>query len=89
MIVNSIRSYYSPNPAHLKTLIQISLAKTSQVSIQLTTQSGNLLFFRKSKVLQSGQYNYPLELNGLPAGTYNVHLVINGNISVTKQLIKL
>ncbi len=77
-----------PNPAGNHTTVKFVLPQSAGVAIRLSGQDGNVHFTEKPRVLPAGSYTYPLPVAGLPAGIYNVQLIINGNANAITQLIK-
>jgi uncharacterized protein len=77
-----------PNPAQGQTILQFTLSHTTRASIQITSQTGTVVYNEAAKMLPAGTYNYSIPLRNLAAAVYNVHITINGKTVASKILVK-
>lgn len=77
----------SPNPIKDKATVQLNLAETSEVAVQVLSMNGQLIYNRNAGVLQAGTTNIPLEFNG-SKGSYIVRVIANKNEVANKLIVK-
>jgi uncharacterized protein len=77
-----------PNPAQGQTTLQFTLSQPARTSVQITSQTGAIVYKEAEKLLPAGTYNYAIPLGNLAAAVYNISIAINGKIAATKLLIK-
>ncbi len=84
--LNTISVY--PNPAMYQTTVKYTIAKTSNVSIQLLNQNGNTMKVLLNKNLEQGNYTLPLSTSGLVAGTYSIQMVTDKGVQTIKLIVQ-
>ncbi len=84
--INVISVY--PNPAINQTTIKYTIAKTSNVSIQLLNQNGNTMKVLLNKNLEQGNYTLPLSTSGLVAGTYSIQMLTDKGVQTIKLIVQ-
>ncbi len=84
--LNTISVY--PNPAMYQTTVKYTIAKASNVSIQLLNQNGNTMKVLLNKNLAQGNYTLPLSTSGLVAGTYTIQMVTDKGIQSIKLIVQ-
>lgn len=77
-----------PNPFTRVTTFYYSLTEPSQVSLQFYNAYGKLIDTPVNAHQHSGNHHVRWNAEGLPAGIYLIHLIINKEI-ITKKIIKL
>ncbi len=77
-----------PNPFNGKTTIYYSLTEPSLVSLQIYNTYGQLIDTPVNSYHHNGNHRVQWKAEGLPAGIYLIHLIINKKI-ITKKIIKL
>jgi hypothetical protein len=77
-----------PNPAQGQTTLQFTLSQSGKIAIQITSQTGSIVYRESQKLLPAGTYNYLIPVSNLPAASYNVSILVNGKIVATKLLVK-
>jgi Chaperone of endosialidase/Secretion system C-terminal sorting domain len=76
----------NPNPVSGNTTISYMLPdKFSNAQIMINDKSGKLL--KQLNVSGKGKGNLNVDISSFPSGTYNYSLVVDGNVSSTKQLV--
>jgi hypothetical protein len=78
----------APNPFVSSTSVRYILQTTSDVSIEVYNQQGNLIKVLVNQRQQPGIYNVPFNTGGLPAGSYLVKAVKNGIVTQSLKIIK-
>ena len=84
-LVDSIMQIY-PNPSGGKTIIEFSLAGTSQVSIDIYNLLGEKVLAVENGIFLSGKHTAVFDAKNLPAGTYFIKLLTPG-YSLTKKIV--
>jgi hypothetical protein len=74
-----------PNPAHQKATLAVAFTQPRDLYISLTDEHGKLIRYLMEKQVQ--EQNIPLDINQLPAGTYQLRIV-SGEGQMTMQLVK-
>ncbi|MEO7210498.1 MAG: T9SS type A sorting domain-containing protein [Chitinophagaceae bacterium] len=77
-----------PNPAINQTTIKYTIAKASNVSIQLLNQNGNTMKVLLNKNLEQGNYTLPLSTSGLVAGTYSIQMLTDKGVQTIKLIVQ-
>lgn len=86
-IQNTFKWGIYPNPVVTDSWLQLQLAETSKVSVQLVTANGSILQSVDKGLLQPGTYSVPLNLNNAAKGTYFARLIVNGK-TYSQTIIK-
>lgn len=86
-IQNTFKWAVYPNPVLKDSWLQLQLAESSKVTIQLVSSEGRILQSIDKGLLQPGTYSVPLNLNTAAKGTYFAKLVVNGK-TYSQTLIK-
>lgn len=84
--VNTLRAY--PNPFTNIIIIDFELKQTTNVTTQLVTLDGKLIYSNDAGKLDAGSYTLPLQTQQVSAGTYLVRLLYGKKLRTVK-LIKL
>lgn len=84
--LNEISVY--PNPAMYQTTIKYTIAKATNVSIQLLNQNGNTMKVLLNKNLEQGNYTLPLSTSGLVAGTYSIQMLTDKGVQTIKLIVQ-
>ena len=82
--INEVTLY--PNPSKEDAIINFSLSKHSQISINITDLNGKIVSSQMNEEATAGSYSKKLELSNLNAGTYFVKIKSDDN-TVTKKLV--
>ena len=77
----------APNPASANTTVQIECNKNSDVSINIADIHGRNVFTQESYI-QEGVSTVPINLAGLNAGFYIIHITSERIIKSTKLVIQ-
>ena len=75
------------NPVTASSWVQVQLAKTSKVALQIITSDGRLLQTINKGSLSAGTYSIPLSLGNVASGIYVVRLIVD-NTSFSKMVVK-
>jgi len=75
-----------PNPANENVNIVYSVSKTSEVSINVTSITGDVVFNKNVGTVEAGEYNENIDVTKLANGVYFYTLTVNGN-QITKKLV--
>ncbi len=75
-----------PNPSGGKTIIEFSLAGTSQASIDIYNLLGEKVLAVEDGIFLSGKHTAVVDAKNLPAGTYFIKLLTPG-YSLTKKIV--
>ncbi|MEP6948670.1 MAG: T9SS type A sorting domain-containing protein [Ginsengibacter sp.] len=75
------------NPVTTNSWIQLQLAKTSNVAIQIFSIEGKVIQTINKGTISQGTYSIPLNLGNAPSGIYIVKLITD-NQSFSKKVIK-
>ncbi len=75
------------NPVTPNSWIQLQLANTSHVAIQVMTIDGNIIKTIDKGTINEGTYSIPLNLSNVASGVYIVRLITD-NQSFSKEIIK-
>ena len=78
----------APNPFVSSTSVRYILQTTSDVSIEVYNQQGNLIKVLVNQRQQPGIYNVPFNTSGLASGSYLVKAVKNGVVTQSLKIIK-
>lgn len=86
----SIKLSIYPNPVVTETYLELELEKSGNVAIQLLDNNGKTIFqVSNSKFLTQGIHRFPITTNSLANGMYHVSVIIDGELRLSKSLIKL
>lgn len=77
-----------PNPASEFTYVQVNLMETSDVSIEMYNNLGELVYVKQTQNLTEGKYNYTIDVAHLSAGLYTVKTVVNGAVRTAKVSVQ-
>ncbi len=75
------------NPVSGNSWIQLQLDKSSEVSIQIVSMTGNIIQTINKGKLSAGTYSIPINLTGKSAGLYVVRLMVDGQ-PFSKKIVK-
>jgi len=75
-----------PNPANENVNIVYSVSQTSNVSINVTSITGDVVFNKNVGTVEAGEYNENIDVTKLANGVYFYTLTVNGN-QMTKKLV--
>lgn len=87
-LLKNIQFSLSPNPAATQTNSKFTLVAPAKTGMIITSQDGTVVYTEPDRLLPAGTYSYPITLNGLAAGVYDISIKVNGKIIATKQLVK-
>ena len=76
-----------PNPARNSTTISFKLTEQKLVTVQVTSQQGNIVWLQKEKLYNSGNQQLQIPVNNLQPGLYQVNLLSKGITIGSSQLI--
>ena len=77
----------APNPASGRVRIQFAVFVPSRVELALFDMQGSKLGLIFEGDLANGTYTYPVDIAGMPSGTYLVSLAASSGQRITKRLI--
>lgn len=77
-----------PNPFVNTITVDFVLKQKSIVNIQLETLDGRIVYEKKSGLLETGSYTFPLYLKSISAGTY-ILKVMYGKVLHTTKVVRL
>ena len=78
----------APNPIFYEGHIAITLSKSTELSLQLSTVSGRVIHtLVHRKLYEQGAYTFQLDTNELPVGIYFATLHVYGNIHTKRILV--
>lgn len=75
-----------PNPANENVNIVYSVSKTSDVSINVTSITGDVVYNKNVGTVEAGEYNENIDVTKLANGVYFYTLTVDGN-QITKKLV--
>jgi hypothetical protein len=76
-----------PNPMNsVGGQLYLNLKKNADVTIEVTDMTGKVVSSKSQSKLYPGEYNYPINLNGLSNGIYNVRVLVDGD-QITKRIV--
>ncbi len=75
------------NPVTANSWVQVQLAKSSKVALQIITSDGRVLQTINKGSLSAGTYSIPLSLGNVASGIYVVRLIVD-NTSFSKMVVK-
>ena len=82
---NTISAVY-PNPASGKVFATVELARTANVSVEISNLLGQKVISLNQGIMTSGKYDIPVELKGINAGVYFLTVKMDKE-SVTRKMI--
>ena len=77
-----------PNPANSSTSVQFVLNTQAQVSVELLDITGKLVQSVAQGQLAPGQYQYAIDVDLLPAGTYSVMISVDDKSAATQLIVE-
>lgn len=88
-LVASLKWSISPNPVNDQGKLQFDLEKSSEVTIQIFDQKGQLILqLLDQKKLMAGTHRIDISLADLPKGVYTIQLSLDGDWPVSKGIVK-
>ena len=77
-----------PNPANSSTSVQFVLNAQAQVTVELLDITGKLVQSVAQGQLAPGQYQYAIDVDLLPAGTYSVMISVDDKSAATQLIVE-
>ncbi|MCB0660524.1 MAG: T9SS type A sorting domain-containing protein, partial [Saprospiraceae bacterium] len=78
-----------PNPARTSTEVEVTLSHDSNVTIEMYDSASKLVrVIESTNDIKAGLHKFPVDLNQIPSGVYNVIVNING-VATHKKLIRI
>jgi hypothetical protein len=84
--VSSISQNY-PNPANGTTRVDVRLAKTASVSLEVYNIVGQKVYEIPARNLTEGTHSFEINVAGLKAGVYTYAVIANGERSTRKMMV--
>ena len=84
--VSAIEQNY-PNPANGTTRVDVTLAKSASVSLEVHNIVGQKVYEEPVRNLSEGTHSFSINVAGLKAGVYTYSVIANGERSTRKMMV--
>ncbi len=72
----------APNPAGSVAVLRFTMRRTARARISITGSDGRVVAVAADRMLEAGEHSAPIDVSGLPSGSYIITLTTGGHTAV-------